>query len=191
MRYARNALVYAVVMVAFGVFLPWQKGLDFFDPVLLAAYACMGILFAGPAAAQAFQTRPESMSQALRWISAAVGFGEAIALAMLVLGLATVRLTHKLLLFGPDVELLLYALAFGFAASVALAALAAWVAVRFSSGASRTVIRVVYLSLLGAFFLKSRWLPAIAATGAVISAGSAVVFLFLLRAGLKRASEHA
>src|SRR5579884_2578665 len=99
MRYARNFLVYAVLIVAFGVFLPWQKGLDFFDPVLLAAYACMGILFAGPAAANAFQNRPQSMAQALRWISVAVGFGEAIALAMLILGLATVKLTHKLLLF--------------------------------------------------------------------------------------------
>ena len=60
-RYVRGAFIYLVLLIAFGVFLPWQKGLDFFDPALLAAYACLGVVFAGPAAAQAFDNKPESL----------------------------------------------------------------------------------------------------------------------------------
>src|SRR5215469_5265878 len=105
-RYARTVFIYGLLLIAFGIFLPWRKGLDFFDPALLSAYACLGIVFAGPAAAQAFENKPESMAQALAWIGVATGFGEALAIAMLGCGLLTVRFTMPYLLFGPDVELL-------------------------------------------------------------------------------------
>src|ERR1051326_9522425 len=133
----RPWLMYAVLLIAFGIFLPWRKGLDFFDPVLLSAYACIGMVFAGPAAAQAFENRPRSMAQALGWILAAVGLGEFIAVAMLVAGFITVRVTHTRLLFGPDFQLLGYGLLLGLMGCIALAALAAWLAVRFSSRLAR------------------------------------------------------
>ena len=43
--------VYLVVIAIFGVFLPWQRGRDFLDAVILGAYACLGVVFAAPAAA--------------------------------------------------------------------------------------------------------------------------------------------
>ena len=55
--------IYVLVIGVFGVFLPWQKGRDFLDSVILGAYACLGVVFAAPAAAPEFdQTayRPES-----------------------------------------------------------------------------------------------------------------------------------
>jgi hypothetical protein len=186
-RYARSALIYAVLLIAFGVFLPWRKGLDFFDPALLSAYACMGIIFAGPAAAQAFENRPESVPQALAWIATAAGFGEAIAVAMLACGLLTVRLSVPVLPFGPDVASLANSLVLGLTASVALAALGAWVAVRFSLGAARVVLRLLLLILAAAFFLKSRSLPEAASTAAIFSACAAVLFLVLLLSSLRRA----
>jgi hypothetical protein len=180
----RSVFIYVVLLIAFGIFLPWRKGLDFFDAALLSAYACLGVVFAGPAAAQAFENRPESLRQALAWIAVAVGFGEAIAVAMLACGLLTVRLTSPYLPFGPDVASLADALLLGLTASVALASLGAWAALRFSSGAARLVLRIVLLALVVAFFLKSRSLPQVAVPGAFVSTGAAVLFLFLLRASL-------
>jgi hypothetical protein len=186
-RHASNVLVYLVLLVAFGIFLPWQKGIDFFDPVLISAYACIGLVFAGPAAAQAFESRPPSMAQALRRILNAVVFGESVAIAMLACGFLTVRLTHRRLLFGPDLVSLGYALILGMAACMAVAALAGWVTVQFSAGAARLVMRLVFLALLAAFFLKSHWLPSVALPGALIAAAAGTVFLLLLWTSLKRA----
>jgi hypothetical protein len=184
-RYIRSAFIYVVLLIAFGVFLPWRKGLDFFDTALLSAYACLGVVFSGPAAAQAFENRPESMRQALAWIAVAVGFGEAIAVAMLACGLLTVRLTSTYLPFGPDVASLADALLLGLTASVALASLGAWVALRFSAGAARLALRIVLLLLVVAFFLRSRSLPEVAVPGAIVAAGAAILFLLLLRGTLR------
>ena len=186
-RYIRSAFIYVVLLIAFGVFLPWRKGLDFFDTALLSAYACLGVVFSGPAAAQAFENRPESMRQALAWIAVAVGFGEAIAVAMLACGLLTVRLTSPYLPFGPDVASLPDALLLGLTASVALASLGAWVALRFSASAARLALRTVLLLLVVAFFLRSRSLPEVAVPGAIVAAGAAILFLLLLRGTLREA----
>jgi hypothetical protein len=186
-RYIRSAFIYVVLLIAFGVFLPWRKGLDFFDTALLSAYACLGVVFSGPAAAQAFENRPESMRQALAWIAVAVGFGEAIAVAMLACGLLTVRLTSPYLPFGPDVASLADALLLGLTASVALASLGAWVALRFSASAARLALRTVLLLLVVAFFLRSRSLPEVAVPGAIVAAGAAILFLLLLRGTLREA----
>jgi hypothetical protein len=184
-RYIRSGFIYVVLLIAFGVFLPWRKGLDFFDTALLSAYACLGVVFAGPAAAQAFENKPESMRQALAWVGVAVGFGEAIAVAMLAIGLLTVRLTVPYLPFGPDITSLVDALLLGLTASFALASLGAWVSQRFSSGAARLVLRIVLLVLVVAFFLRSRALPEVAVLGAAIATGAGLLFLFLLQASLR------
>src|SRR2546429_100875 len=42
-----------LVLVGFGILVPLSKGLDFFDPLILGAYASLGGIFAGPAAATA------------------------------------------------------------------------------------------------------------------------------------------
>src|SRR5215469_14775538 len=150
-RYARTVFIYGLLLIAFGIFLPWRKGLDFFDPALLSAYACLGVVFAGPAAAQAFENQPESLAQALAWIGVAVGFGEGIAIAMLACGLMTVRLSMPYLVFGPDLALLSGSILLGLTASIALAALAAWIALRYSSGTARLALRVVLFVLVVAF----------------------------------------
>ncbi len=99
----RSVLNYLLLVLAFGVVVPRLKGLEFFDPVLMSAYACIGMLFSGPATAQAFETKPSSFGEALRWIFQAVLFGEVIAAAMLVGGVLTVYLTHlRSLFFLPD-----------------------------------------------------------------------------------------
>ena len=103
MNVPRQVVTYSLLLLVFGVAVPYWKGLDFLDPALLGAYACMGMVFAGPAAAQAFEKKPASAAQALRSVALAVAFGEGISLAMLGCALATLYVTHsKLLPFPPD-----------------------------------------------------------------------------------------
>jgi len=127
------------------------------------------------------------MKEAVARIALASGFGEAIAIAMLACGLLTVRLTLPYLLFGPDLALLSGSVLLGLTTSFALSALAAWIALQYSSGAARLALRIVLLVLVVAFFLQSRLLPQVAVTGAIIAAIAAAVFLFLIRASLRRA----
>jgi|SRR5580698_7643471 hypothetical protein len=182
----QSALSYILLVLAFGVIVPRLKGLEFFDPVIMAAYACMGMVFSGPAAAQAFSTRPRTWAEALRWILQAVLFGELIAAAMLFSGILTVYITHlRTVFFLPDTNHLAIFGVLGLAGSLALASLAAWVALQFSAGVARGTLRVVFLALLAVFFLRSQWLPTVA--GQLIPVGiiAAAVFLELLRRELK------
>src|SRR5579884_559753 len=123
----RNGAIYFLVIAAFGIAVPYAKGLGFLDPVLLSAYACVGLLFAGPMAAQAFAVRPESLKQAVKWILKAAVVGEAVAVAMLACGIATVFLKTRPVFFPPDLETMFYAVLLGFTASLATATLSAWI----------------------------------------------------------------
>lgn len=155
----RNALTYLAVVAIFGGVVPYEKGLGFFDPVLLAAYGCMGIVFAGPAAAQAFATRPQTLKQGLHSILRAALLGELIAILMLGCGVGVVYATSHGYVFPPDVELLLWGIGLGTAASLAMASLAAWVTVELSPGAARMTMRGVFLILLILFYFDGRRLP--------------------------------
>src|SRR5580693_2257604 len=99
----RAILVHIAVVVVFGVFLPWWLGIQFLDPVTIAAYSCLGVLFAAPAAAQAFaDQRPHSMSDALAGIAIAALYGEAMAIVILLAGFMTIFMTHARVLLTPD-----------------------------------------------------------------------------------------
>ncbi len=185
-RAARNGVIYVLLILAFGVAVPAGKGLGFFDPTLLAAYACLGTVFAGPSAAHKFAQRPASFGQAMRWIVRAVLFGELVAIAMLACGTATVYYRNRLAFFPPDLETLGYSLLLGLAASLALASMAAWVTVEFSAGAARMALRLIFLGLLALFYLRGQWLPAVAGQGILFSVMGAAVFLMLLRQRLRK-----
>src|SRR6266404_9994083 len=75
----KGVLIHIGLIGVFGVFLPWRRGIEFLDPVMLSAYACLGVLFAAPTAAQAFaDSRPTSINAAIARILAAVLYGECI-----------------------------------------------------------------------------------------------------------------
>jgi len=166
----RAALLHFTLVAVFGIFLPWQKGLDFLDPVITAAYLCLGVVFAAPAAAQTFSTYPpQTMAAAMARICLCVAYGECAAWAMLIAGLATVSMTHRFRLLLPAIDTLATAGALGLTASLALALTAAWIALRFSARVARSALRLIFLLLLGAFFYWSRWLPDVAGRGALIA----------------------
>lgn len=178
----RGVLIHLLVIGTFGIFLPWMRGIDFLDPVMLAAYACLGILFAAPAAAQAFAAeRPACMAEVLARIAVAAIYGEVMVIAILMPAFATIYLTHPYLPIAPDLPGLLKANAFGLTASIAMAAIAGWVAIRFSAVAARSMMRVMFLGLLVLFFFYARWLPDAVGAGAIVALLVALVALIGLR----------
>jgi hypothetical protein len=177
--------VYLLLLAAFGVLVPWQKGLEFLDPVILIAYACLGGVFAGPAAVQMFADVPRSAGTAVERVVVATAWGEVIVLILVGTGLATVRLTHPGI-FPLDVQTLFGGVALGAALSLALSAMAAWLRLAQSPGIARSALRGVYLALLIAFLLRSRWLPDVVWTATGLSLALAVVFLVLLGVAVVR-----
>jgi hypothetical protein len=182
----RTAFLYAALIAVFGVLLPWTKGLDFLDPVMTAAYACLGVLFAGPAAAEAFaEKRPDSLRAALLGVAKAVVYGEVLAVVMLIAGVATVSISRGRGLRLPELDVLGEAGLLGLMASTALALLAGWITLRFSHGAARRALRFVFLAMLIAFFYWSRWLPDAALRGAAVAAVIAGVMILAMRRQLE------
>lgn len=185
-RRTRNALTYLVVIVIFGGVVPYQRGLGFFDPVLLAAYGCIGVVFAGPAAAQAFETPPQNLAEGLHWIVKAALFGESISALMLGCGIGTVYATLHGYVFPPDLALVAWGLALGTAASLAMASLAAWVTVELSPGAARMAMRGVFLILLILFYFDGRRLPDAVQMGTLGCLLATAALVMLLKSGLRR-----
>ena len=182
----RNALTYIAVIAIFGGLVPFEKGLGFFDPVILAAYACIGIVFSGPAAVVAFAKRPASLGQAVQWIVRTALLGELLAVGMIGCGIGVVYATSRGYVFAPDIEVILYGIALGAAASLAMSALAAWVTLQVSSGAARMALRGVFLVLLVLFYLYGRDLPNVMEAGILVSLIATGAFLALLKLHLAK-----
>jgi hypothetical protein len=179
----RVVLVHIAIIAVFGVLFPWMRGIGFLDPVMTAAYACLGVLFAAPAAAQWFgMERPRSLARAIACILRAVAYGEMMTVLILLAGFTTLYATRPFA-FGPDLETMALAGAFGIAASLATATIAGWMTLRLSAGAAQAGMRVLFLLLLCLFFFKAGWLPDVAGRAALISLAIAAAALL----GLSRA----
>jgi hypothetical protein len=167
----RFLLIHVALIAAFGIWVPWVKGSDFTDPVLLASYACIGLLFSGPAAAQIFgEARPASRGELVRGLAISVLYGEFMAVSILLAGFATLYISQRHgYVAPPDLLSLATAALLGLSGSLALACTAAWIALRFSSRTARNALRVIFLGLLCLFFFRARWLPEVAGKAAIIA----------------------
>ena len=56
----RTILINVAVIVAFGIFIPWRKGYDFLDALIIVCYALLSLLFVAPAIADFMTARPDS-----------------------------------------------------------------------------------------------------------------------------------
>jgi hypothetical protein len=165
----RSLPLYALVIGVFGLLLPWQKGRDFLDSVILGAYACLGVVFAAPVAAAEFERFP-SVQKALARVIISVFYGQLLAAVMLVLGIATVYVLRGVrIVVGPDFQSLAECATLGLMLSWAVSTVAVWLSLKISPRAAKTVVRLVFLGLLAAFYLRSGWLPAVAVRGAGIA----------------------
>jgi len=173
----RAALIHLAVLGLFGVLLPYIKGIEFLDAVVLGAYACLGVVFVAPAAAAPFEVALPG--RALARIIVCVAYGCAMSWSMLACGLATVYLRSPFFI-GLDLAALGESMLFGVALSTAAAAIAAFLALRVSAGVAKAAMRVVFMVLLMTFFWYSRRLPDVALEGAGIAGAVAVAFMALL-----------
>ena len=148
---------------------------------MITAYACLGVLFAGPAAAKAFSLgRPQSMREVAIRMAKAVGYGEGLALVMLVAGIVSVSVDHGRALY-PELDVLGEGLALGLAASTALALFSGWMTLRFSAAAARVGMRLVFMGLLVLFILQGSRLPEIPLRGIELSVALSALMVILLR----------
>ncbi len=175
-------LLHLALVAVFGILIPLWKGVDFFDPAITAAYACIGMIFAAPAAAQGFSiSRPQSMGEAFSRVGKAVLYGEVLAVLFTMVGVATVSLTHGPRLMLPELDVLGETALLGLTGSVAVAGLAGWVTLRFSATAARMGMRLIFLALLVAFFFSARRLPDVALGAAAYCVAIAAVAVLLMR----------
>jgi len=152
----------------FALWLPWQKGISFLDPVVLGAYASLGVVFAAPAVASGIS------------VFKAVRDGLGLSWAMLSIGIATVYFTRTVVV-GPNLESLAECGLFGLALSAAVSSIVAFTAARTTASNAKIVARLLLLALLALFFFQSGWLPDVALLGAAVGAGIAAICLLLLR----------
>jgi hypothetical protein len=163
-----SRLVQVVLFSGFALWLPWIKGISFLEPVVLGAYASLGVFFAAPQAASGIS------------VFRAVRNGLVLSWAMLVTGVAVVYFT-KTVVVGPDLRTLGECGLFGLALSLAASSIVAVTAARASVAKARILARGLTLVLLGLFYFWAGWLPEVALMGAAVCSGIAVIFLLLLR----------
>lgn len=157
----RTILPQVVLFAVFGVWLPLQKGISFLDPVVMGAYACLGVVFAAPMVATGIS------------VFKAVRTGLLMSWGMLVCGVAAIYLTRPVVV-GPNLVSLAECGLLGLMLSIAACLIVAF-------AASKLVARLLLVSLLALFYFWSGWLPDVALVGAALSAGVAAVFAILLR----------
>jgi len=183
----RAVPIYLFLIGIFGIFLPWQRGRSFLDAVILGAYACLGVVFAAPSAASPFDGRPTIWKAGAR-VVISVFYGELLAVSMLLLGIITVYVSNgRRIVVGPNLQSLSECLMFGFALSLAVTTAAVWLSVRFSPTVSRGIVRLIFLGLVAAFYLRSGWLPTVALRGAGLGLAASVLFFL----GLARETQKA
>ncbi len=202
---ARQALILVMVVLVFGVVVPWYKGVTILQPTVILAYALIALLFVAPAASEFWSASPASRGALAGRIFAIVGYGWGIALVMLFTALVTLNLANRTPRFMiPPRPFLTATLVFSLSASTATAVLCALLAGRFSAATAKAVLRGLFLLVLlvlafGSRFLPDSWqivlanhstrraLTQIAWQGSVVSAiiGAIGLSLLLWRSGAK------
>lgn len=174
-------LLHTALVAVFGILLPYRRGIGFLDPVMVSAYACMGLIFSAPAAVDAFaKSRPQSMKDALRRVVLAAGYGEGLALLMFLLGVVTINLGRRGRVRLPELDILGESGLLGVAASVTMALFAGWMTLRFSDRTARLGTRAVLFFLLLEFWLHSSRLPEVGLTGTGLGAVISGALIYLL-----------
>jgi hypothetical protein len=160
-KMTKQALLILAIVIAFGIFIPWIKGLDFLDPVMILAYSCLALLFVAPAAAEAFAGRQfASRAAALARMGAVLAYGWGIAALILAAGIATVNaMNWHGRLIAPSPKLLAAALLLSLAASAAVIALTGLLTRRLTARGVKSVLRLGFLALLLALAFGNRALP--------------------------------
>jgi hypothetical protein len=159
---ARQALVILMVVIAFGILVPIYKGFGFLDARILAAYACLSLLFVAPASAEGAAAGTRAL---LARIAVIVAWGW--GMTVLILGTAIVTLNivspgagnRRAGFVAPPAQFLAAILIFSLSASIAIAMLGSLLARRFSAKGVKNILRTAFLAILLALAFGWRILP--------------------------------
>jgi|SRR5579863_8134537 hypothetical protein len=150
-----------MVVIAFGILVPIYKGFGFLDARILAAYACLSLLFVAPASAEGAAAGTRALLARIA-IIVAWGWG----MTVLILGTAIVTLNivgaggnRRGGFVAPPVQFLAAILTFSLSASIAIALLGSILARRFSAKGAKNILRTAFLAILLALAFGSRLLP--------------------------------
>lgn len=154
-----RALIFNLfIVLAFGVLVPWMRGLDFFDSFLLFAYTAIPFLFAASAITDLIGPSPRRSIPTS--IMAAALHSTVIFALILAFGIATVNLgVHAGRLLHPNWSFTAALLWLALAGSLLLAACGALLTVLFSANAARNTIRTLFLLILLGILYGPKYLP--------------------------------
>ncbi len=162
----RQAFIILSAIVLFGFAVPWMKGFAFLDPLIIVSYACIGVLFIVPAAAEA-ASEPSPRSTVLSKTASLVAYGWSISVLMLISGILAVnfRSWHNQLI-TPAPRLLLAGLFLGASACLALIGATGLLSEKYGPKVAKSVVRTCFLAFLlltgGAYrYLPDAWRSAI------------------------------
>ena len=158
---AKQALVILMVVVAFGILVPFYKGFGFLDPRIIAAYGLLAPLFVAPASAELAATHGKApASGILGKIALVVAWGWGITVVILGTAIVTLNIVNRRGgLLAPPTQFIGAVLVFSLSASIAIAMLGAVLARRFSAAGVKNILRTGFLVILLALVFGSRVLP--------------------------------
>ena len=156
----RDAIFAAFILITFGIYVPYQRGIDFFDTLLLVPYACISFLFCAPPVIDSIYAEGRR-GVTLRQLVRGVAYGWCCGLAILTAGIVTVNATAGMpRIVLPPAAVLLSALVISFLGCGFIAGLAAWFSFREDNPmAAKRKIRICFLLSLCALWFLPGYLP--------------------------------
>lgn len=155
----RAVLTHLAILAAFGALVPWRKGIDFLDPVFIAAYGFLGVFFTAPASVAPREGSASFMQESARGVACAL-YGWGVGLLIEGVALLTVNLTSG---YGsplfPRIDLLVAVLAAGLTVCLLVAVLGTVVSRRTSPQGGRLLLRLVFLVVLALLYWATSAAP--------------------------------
>ena len=150
-------IIHLILFAAFGVLVPWMRGLDFFDPIVVFSYSAIAFLFAASAVTQLMS---EDSGGAWPAVAASALHGWSVLVLVQVLGIATVNYVYRApRILHPNWKLLAASALFALAGALFMASLGAMLSVVFSPSVARNAVRFGFLLMLLAFVFAPGRLP--------------------------------
>ncbi len=148
------------VIAAFGIAVPWRRGFDFYDPLLILLYSFIALLFAAPAITDLLGSDWTGSTTLLARIFASAIFGWSAFCLILFLGIATVNVQYgagRLLI--PQWNILGASLALSLTACLSVSALGALFTVVLDPTSAKLILRGGFVAVLAAFLFGGRFIP--------------------------------
>jgi hypothetical protein len=156
----RDAILAVFVFVMFGIYVPYRRGIDFFDTLLLVPYTCISFLFCAPVVIDSIYAEGRG-GVTLRPLVRGISYGWCCGLAIVATGIATVNFSlRQARVVLPPVAVLLSAFVISLLGCGFVAGISAWISFREDKPEdSKRKVRIGFLLLLCAVWFIPGLLP--------------------------------